>query len=217
MNCFLKSRNEINLATAWLKAEGYISHPISCKDFELKLIVDKLSDGPLLDMGANGSFVLHNAIIKNIQGRKVGVDLAEVTGDNKAEGAEYYQADLMATGFPGSTFMTITCQSVIEHQVDYAKFAKECSRLLKPGGILYVSFDFWPIKPDTSKTRLYDLEWNILDQKDVLSLVLEMDRNGMSITGEIDWSIGDAVINDKFCSPVRGVSYTFGILSFVKN
>lgn len=216
MNCFLKSRQDVLDATNWLQKNGFTTHPISCKDWELKKIVETIYVGPLLDMGADGSFVLHNAMKKGIEGELVGVDLAPVVGINKAEGATYYQADLMDTGLPDETFRVITCQSVIEHQVDYARFAKEASRLLKIGGTLIVSFDYWSPKPDTTKMKLYSLDWNILDANDVLRLILEMQRNGLEPTGKIDWTLGEAVINPSYCSPAAGVSYTFGILSFVK-
>lgn len=216
MNGFLKSRTEINLSTANLKSQGLTSHPIQCKDWELWLITSRLRGNDLLDMGADGSFILHNAIQLGSSGRKVGIDLAEVTGTNKADGAEYVVGDLMATPFPDNSFDMITCQSVIEHSVNFEKFAAECSRLLRHGGELFVSFDFWDPKPDTSKTKLYSLDWNILDKQDVLNLVLAMDRVGLSITSEIDWSVGQPVITPSYCSPAAGVEYTFGILSFVK-
>lgn len=215
MNQFLKTRDEIVESTQWLIRNGYMSHIISCKDWELRKIIESIYTGPLLDMGADGSFVLHNAIKKGLAGEMAGVDLAPVVGINKAAGATYYQADLMDTGLPDESFRTITCQSVIEHQVDYARFAKESSRLLKIGGTLIVSFDYWSPKPDTTKMKLYSLDWNILDANDVTRLILEMQRNNMELTGTIDWTLGDAVINPSYCSPAD-VSYTFGILSFIK-
>lgn len=216
MNEFLKSRSQIESATKWLKENGYTSHPISCKDFELKLIIERISDSDLLDMGADGSFVLHNAIIKGIKGRKSGIDLMEVTGDNKAEGVEYFQGDLMATPFEDNYFDTIVSQSVIEHEVDLNKFAKETSRLLRSGGKLIVSFDYWPDHIDTMGVTLYGLKWNILDKGDVLQLIEDCKKNGLELSGEIDWTIGDKVINDTYCSPAKGIGYTFSILEFIK-
>lgn len=215
MNEFLKTRAQITAATDWLKKAGYVTHPISAKDWELANATVCLF-GDILDMGADGSRVLHNAVINGSAGRKVGIDLAEATGDNKAEGAEYYVGDIMNTPFGDSSFNTLTCLSVLEHQVDAMKLAKECGRLLRPGGKLIISFDFWEPKPNTEKMKLYALDWNILDKQDVLNLVLAMDRNGLSITTEIDWTTKDAVINEFFCSPVKGVEYSFGILEFVK-
>lgn len=217
MNEVLRTREQINVATKWLQDNGYVTHPISCKDFELKIITEALGDGDLLDMGADGSFILHNAIRKGIKGRKVGIDLIEVVGGNAADGAEYFKGDLMQCPFPDNSFDTIVSQSVIEHQVDLSMFAKECSRLLRDNGQVIVSFDYFEPKPNTENMKLYSLDWNILDTKDVLRLVDEFKNKGLELTSEIDWTIQDAVINPQYCSPVQGVSYTFLILNFIKN
>lgn len=216
MNEFLKSKSHIENSTEWLIKNGYVSHPISAKNFELKIITDAIGDGDLLDMGADGSRVLHNAVIKNTKGRKVGIDLQEVTGDNKAEGAEYFKGDLMATPFEDNSFDTVISQSVIEHEVDLSKFAKEVSRLLRKDGKLIVSFDYWPQKISTDGLTLYGLKWNILSQADVLYLIEVCQLAGLGMDNSIDWHTQDTVINDSYCSPFHGISYTFGILEFIK-
>jgi len=213
MNEFLKSRNQITSATQELKRGGYVTHPISCKDWELLEITQRLTHGDLLDMGADGSRVLHNAIIKKVIGSKIGIDLQPVTEDNRAEGADYFVEDLMETKFDDQEFDMIVCQSVIEHQVDYAKFAAETRRLLKNNGLLIVSFDYWKEKVDTTDIKLYGLNWNILDVSDVLNLVNLMKEEDMHLTSKIDWAIGSPVITPQYCSPAK-VSYTFGILEF---
>lgn len=215
MNEFLKTREQINQSTKWLQDNGYTTHPISCKDWELANVVQSIGDGDLLDMGADGSFLLHNAIKKGIKGKKIGIDLIEVTGTNKAEGAEYFVGDIQNTPFEDNSFDTVVSLSTIEHQVHFGKFAKEVSRLLRIGGNLFVSFDYWNPKPDTSKMQLYKLDWNILDEFDVLTLVTELNRYGLHLTDYIDWTTQDAVINPSYCSPAP-VSYSFGLLNFIK-
>lgn len=215
MNEFLKTKKQITEATKWLNDYNYTVHPISCKDWELKLFTEALKDYDLLDMGADGSFILHNAIKKGIKGRKVGIDLSEVTGDNKAEGVEYFKGDLMHTPFDDNSFDTIISASTIEHEVDLSIFATEVGRLLRKGGKLIVSFDYWPYKVDSSHIKLYGLTWNILDIHDVLSLVESCKTNGLTLTSEIDWTVQDKVINPQYCSP-GNVEYSFGILEFIK-
>lgn len=215
MNEFLRYRAQVDRATKILKDSNYHTHPISCKDWELLKATEQLFNGDLLDMGADGSFVLHNAILKGRTGRKVGIDLAEVTGDNKAEGAEYVLGNLMETPFMDGSFDMITSLSTIEHEVDFKKFAKETSRLLRKFGHLIVSFDYCNPKVNTDHITLYNLKWNILDYADVNHLVDACEENGMTLTHPIDWTLGELVINPKYCSP-GNVSYTFGILQFIK-
>lgn len=216
MNEFLKTKAQIENSTFWLKENGYVSHPISAKDYELRLVTEEIEDGDLLDMGADGSRVLHNAIIKGIKGRKVGIDLSEATGDNKAEGAEYYKGDLMRTPFENDSFDTVVSLSTIEHDVDLELFAKEVSRLLRRKGKLIVSFDYWRQKVNTDGLKLYGLKWNILNDVDVLSLVYACNSYGLQLTGDINWNTEDAVISPSYCSPFPEISYTFGILEFKK-
>ncbi len=216
MNEVLKNREQINEATKWLQDNGYVTHPISCKDWELANVIKHIGDCDLIDLGADGSFVLHNAIRKGIRGRKVGIDLIEVVGSNKADGAEYFKGDLQETGLPDNSFDTVVSLSTIEHQVDLGRFAKEVSRLLRDGGEAIVSCDFWQPKPDTSKTKLYSLDWNILDEADIVSLINHFSDNGMGLTSELDFTKEDAVINPSYCSPVQGIEYSFFILNFVK-
>lgn len=215
MNNFLKTRQQIYDSSQWLQVNGYMNHPISCKDWELANVTNHIGDGDLLDMGADGSFILHNAIKKGIKGRKAGIDLAEVTGTNKAEGADYYQGDLMETGLVGDSFDTIVSLSVIEHQINFEKFSLECSRLLRKDGKLFVSFDYWPEPLDTSAMKLYSLDWDILSKQNVFDLVFALDDKHLYLTSAIDWTVQDAVINPQYCSPAN-VSYTFGLLEFIK-
>lgn len=215
MNEVLKNREQINMSTQWLKDNGYVSHPISCKDWELCMVTQNLKDGDLMDAGADGSFVLHNAIKKGIKGRKVGIDLMEVGGDNAAEGAEYFKGDLQRTNFDNNSFDTITSCSVLEHQVNFDDFAKEMSRLLRRGGDLYVSCDFWPEKIDTSLTKLYSLDWNILSKQEAENFIDTCARYGLVISDVVDYTTEDAVINPSYCSPAQ-CSYSFLILHFIK-
>jgi ubiquinone/menaquinone biosynthesis C-methylase UbiE len=52
--------------------------------------------------------------------------------------------DIRSLGFSSNTFDYVFCISVIEHipYYDQPKALSELSRVLKPGGILVVSFDF---------------------------------------------------------------------------
>lgn len=220
MNKFLKTRAGVDQATDFIRANGMVEHALSCKNFDISIIGSNLGDGDLLDMGFIGSHVLDNAVKLGLTGRKVGIDLLykeEFANDWPilTGNCEFYSSDLMNTPFDNESFQNITCLSVIEHMVDFNLFAKECSRLLKNDGHLYLTFDYFEPKPDTSKSKLYDLDWNILDRNDVMSLIAACESCGLTLQDDIDWTLGDAVINPTFCSPTD-VSYTFGCLMFKK-
>lgn len=193
--------------------KGYVSHNVVCKDWDLAHIIHDLSDGNFLDMGSSDSYILKNAVLKNIKGEKYGIDLQPP--DVPVEGVKYIIGDLMNTGLPSNYFSNITCLSVIEHQVDFEKFAAEVSRILSFGGKLYLTFDYWNPKV-TPAVKLYDLSWNILDETAVKILIEECEKKNLYLVEEIDWSLGEAIIRKGYYSPDPTVSYTFGMLVFQK-
>ncbi len=212
---FLKFRDEIYKCTDYLHRNGYVSHNLVCKDWDIAHIISDLSDGNLLDMGSSDSYILKNAVLKNVQGEKYGIDLQPP--DVPLEEVKYMIGDLMDTQLPGNYFTNITCLSVIEHEVDFKKFATEVSRLLTEAGKLYVTFDYWTpkLKPDF---KLYDKLWNLLDENDTKKLIEECKSFGLNLVEPVDWSLGDAVIKPGYFSPPgANISYTFGMLVFQKN
>ncbi|HSF73963.1 MAG TPA: methyltransferase domain-containing protein, partial [Microcoleus sp.] len=211
---FLKFRDEIYKCTDYLHRNGYASHNLVCKDWDIAHIIFDLSDGNLLDMGSSDSYILKNAVLKNVQGEKYGIDLQPP--DVPLEEVKYMIGDLMDTKLPDHYFTNITCLSVIEHEVDFKKFATEVSRLLIENGKLYVTFDYWTpkLKPDF---KLYDKLWNPLDENDTNNLIEECKSCGLNLVEPVDWSLGDAVIKPGYFSPGANISYTFGMLVFQKN
>lgn len=218
INCMLQSRAEVDGYTNEISKYGLISHPFSCKNFDIMKIVPRLTDGNILDMGSSGgSCILENAIKIGIFDRKIGIDLEYESNTIKPDGIELIKGDLMNTPFEDGLFKTICCLSVLEHQVDYGKLAVECSRLLQVGGELFITCDYFNPKVDTSDvgTKLYGLKWNILDMADVNKLIEALSINGLKITSEMDWTTNEKVINPQFFAPY-GKSYTFCAMQFIK-
>lgn len=211
---FLRSRAEVDECSRLLDERGLIHHRLHCKDWDLAHIVPRLTDGNLLDMGSSDSYLLANAVARGTKGLKVGIDLQ--APQQYFPGVAYMAGDLMQTNLPGGMFRDITCLSVIEHGVDFAKLASEIARLLMPGGTAYLTFDYWEPKVET-RVKLYGLEWNILCRDEVLVLVSVFARHGLKLEGNIDWTLGERVIREDYCAPPgSGMEYTFGLLSFRK-
>lgn len=210
---FLKSKAEVYHCTQYLKKHHYASHRLSCKDWDIANIIADLSDGNLLDMGSWDSYILKNAIIKGISGEKYGIDFQKPSV--AVAGVKYVEGDLLDTGFPGSFFQNITCLSVIEHEVDFKKFASESSRLLSEGGKLYLTFDYWTPKINTD-LQLFGKKWNLFDNNDVLSVIEELQNKDLHLVQEVDWSVEKPVITAKYYSPEPKTEYTFGMLVFRK-
>lgn len=211
---FLKNRAEIHQATEYLVKNNLTQNNIEPKNWDLAQIVPHLIDGNILDMGSSESFILQNAVVRHLKGDKVGIDLRATP--SKVGEITYVAGDLMDTKFPTAYFQQIACLSVIEHEVDFGRFAHEASRLLKPGGYLYVTFDYWHPKIETRMT-LFGLKWSVLSQGEVRQLINACQCRGLQLLSEPDWTISEAVIKPGYFAPINStISYTFGILTFVR-
>ncbi len=217
LNKFLQSREEVNQCTEDLTRASLKLHGLSCKNFDIRNIVPYLKDTPLIDMGAAGSFILHNHSVLGFKSRRVGIDLVPVADHDRIGDAEYFVGPLTQTPFADGEFGQACCLSVLEHEINYTAFAKEASRILQSGGDLFCSFDYAEPKMKTEGMKLFSLDWNILCREDVERLVSEMEKVGLRLTSEIDWTTSEWVITPEFCSPVKDVFYTFGLLHFIKN
>ncbi|MEK6883393.1 MAG: hypothetical protein AABY22_27445, partial [Nanoarchaeota archaeon] len=86
LNKFLQSRAEVNQCTDDIIRAGLKCHGISVKDFDLRNIIPYLTNGNICDLGACGSFILHNHVILGLQGRRVGIDLSDVAEHDRTSG-----------------------------------------------------------------------------------------------------------------------------------
>ena len=216
MNNFLRTRFEIDEATKYLKENKLVESGLSCKNWEIASIIPHLTDSELCDLGSDGSVVIPNALALGLKGTKVGIDLAYKEDIVTPDGVHYIKGDLMQTPFENESFDIVTSLSVVEHSVDVNKFAQECHRILKPEGKLFVSFDYWPEKINTKGILLYNLEWNIMDRYEAFLMVSAFLSKGFALTSQIDWTVQDKVIDETFCSPAKGIGYTFGMINLIK-
>lgn len=209
----LKSRDEIDQSTRFLKRNGFVSHNLTCKDWDLAHIIPEIGDGNLLDMGSSDSYVLKNVCLKRTHGEKHGIDLQQP--DVPLEEVKYTIGNLMDTKLPSQHFAYITCLSVLEHQVDFQRFAREVRRLLQPGGKLFVTFDYWePLV--VPPVKLYGLDWQPLDAARTAQLISTLSEHGLKIVQDFEWSQGDPVIRWGYYSPHSDMKYTFALAVFEK-
>lgn len=210
----LKSRAEVEECTHYLHSNGYISHHLSCKDWDLAHIIADIHDGNFLDMGSSDSYILSNVSLKRTKGEKYGIDLAKP--DVPLSNVHYIEGNLMQTGLPTNHFKYITCLSVLEHQIDFDKFALEVNRLLQSGGRLYVTFDYQEPRVNPG-IKLYDLNWQPLDKQMLSKFIETCRKHQLNLIQDFDWSQGDAVLQWGYYSPHPSTAYTFGLAVFEKS
>lgn len=89
----------------------------------------------ILDLGC--AFGGYSSALKEAGARVVGLDFSPATNP---DGVPMVKADANYIPATASTFDTIVCASLIEHVPNPMGLLKESLRVLKPGGILYLSF-----------------------------------------------------------------------------
>lgn len=210
---FLRSRLDADAATRFLHEQGYVSHSLQCKDWDLARIIPEIGDGNLLDMGSSDSYILKNIELKRTDGELFGIDLR--APDVAVPGVRYLVGDLMNVPVKNGYFDYVTCLSVVEHDVDFRKLAREAARLLAEDGRFFLTFDYW--EPSVTPSRkLYGLKWQPLDAAALRTLLDECEQAGLELVQEMNWELGEPVINEGYFSPEEGVRYTFGLITLTK-
>jgi SAM-dependent methyltransferase len=97
----------------------------------------------------------------------------------------YLPGDITRTGFPDAFFDAITCMSVIEHGVPLQAYFHEMFRLLKPGGILITSTDYYPDPVDTKNQIAYGTPIKIFSKPEAEEMITLAKRCGFELTDDI--------------------------------
>lgn len=124
--------------------------------------------------------------------------------ENVVERGIFFQpGDLTNTTYQDGYFNAIACLSVIEHGVEIHGYFKEMSRILKKGGILFTSADYWDKHIDAGDRKLYGVPVRIFDSEDVLQIVQIAPHYGFKLIEPLHLKCAERVVN---CD---GLAYTF--------
>ncbi|MGB0578228.1 MAG: class I SAM-dependent methyltransferase [Limisphaerales bacterium] len=123
---------------------------------------------------------------------------------------QYDQGDLTKTRFPDEHFGAITCMSVVEHGVDVEAYLKEMSRLLRPGGVLVTSTDYWDEGIETHGKVAYGVPIRFFKREDLQSFVELSGKYGFKVEGEVDLDCDERVVH------WQGFDFTFACITLIK-
>jgi SAM-dependent methyltransferase len=214
LNAALRTAPQVDAAVAALREAGLVPHRDQPKNWDALVALGTILEavprgGRVLEMGATQYSPLLGWLYQYGYRRLTGIDL--VYQDTIQHGPiEYQRMDLTATTFEDRSFDAIACLSVIEHGVDVDRFLAESTRLLRPGGILVVSTDYWPEPIDTGDREAYGHPVRIFDRAALLDLVARAGALGLVPLGAMDLDAEDRVVTWQRMD----LQYTFAVLAF---
>jgi SAM-dependent methyltransferase len=150
---------------------------------------------PILDLGAYGSEVpcgLYKMGYSDLTGIDLNPALAQMPYQ---QNIRYVTGDFARTSFPDESFGAITAISVIEHGFCGPKVFRETSRILKAGGYLVGSTDYWPEKIDTRGVTVYGLDWTIFSKSELLDLIEEAGKYGLVPVGRLNFDASEPTVS----------------------
>jgi len=228
-NSVLKNLSEVNYAINNLHSLGLFAHPDKVKSWDTYKMVKIISEGDrssfILDVGCNGSpilSILKRLGFKNLYGcdlflKKIPSTLTEIVYPLYRPIIEMYEdktfnisiQNLEKTNFQDKMFDYITSLSVIEHGVNIQNYFKEMNRIMKKGGRLLTSTDYWPDKIlniiKTKHNHRNDPD-NVFSKEEIEKDVLKAaELNDLILTEPIDFSFENKVVHYN----VTGLDYTF--------
>ncbi len=171
----LQTRLESDAATQVVTRLGFPSHHDPQKNwdtFKAIAYVRTLKDRfdrfvPVLDAGSGARMVAPRWLRQLNYKHVYACDVQGAQKDvYKPLAIKFSVQDLTRTTYEDAFFQAVTCISVIEHNIPFEAFAEEMARVLKPGGLLLVSTDYWsepidctgifPYGPDAGQMRIID-------------------------------------------------------------
>ncbi len=127
-------------------------------------------------------------------------------------GIRYRHGDVTKMNFTSEMFDAMVCLSVVEHGVDLKAYLQEAARILKPGGILVTSTDYYPEPIDTKGAVAYGVPIHIFTRRE-MGKVLDMAAGcGLRLTGELNLDAREPAVRwDDY-----GLDYSFIIFTLEK-
>jgi len=196
----LQTSAEVDAVCQQLSSEGLFLHQTPQKNWDHAKLMELLQEVPkaarILDLGSGGGptlLLMHQLGYRDLAGMDFVVpqrklrDRVRHALQPEAFHASYAitQGDICKTGLPDAQYDLITCVSVLEHDVDVDSFMKEAARLLKDGGQLFATVDYWE-DFDQSKEEVKavcGLPWNLFNRERLAALVTSARAYGLEPIG----------------------------------
>lgn len=191
-NCVLPNRDEWQKATETGKQLGLPLHRSSEKNWDHLAAVYAIASlfarsAVIFDAGAEYySNVLPALFLYGFE-HLYGMNLSFTDAVRRGP-IRYLPGDITRTSFPDCFFDAVTCMSVIEHGVPLKPYFQEMFRILKPGGLLITSTDYYPDPVDTGNQSAFGVPIKIFSRYEAEQMISIAIECGFELTDPIDLS-----------------------------
>jgi SAM-dependent methyltransferase len=230
-NSVLKTSSQVTEAKKHLKALNLFLHHDPSKSWDTYKMIEIISKAYrssfILDVGCNDSPIL--PMLKRLGFRNLyGCDLVlkprykrnfmntvyslykreykPIVDMHNDKPLNLSIQNLEGTNYQNNMFDFVTSLSVIEHGVDIEKYFIEMNRILKKGGFLLTSTDYWPEKTINTKCVLSKgTPDKVFDRNEIEYATTIAEKSGLKLIEPIDYTHVDRVVHWK----ETGLDYTF--------
>jgi SAM-dependent methyltransferase len=215
-NQTLKSKDQIQLATLECQRLGIPRAVDPAKNWDGLIALSTIlrrhqSHERILDAGAeNYSCLLPSLEIYGFQ-NLTGINLGFTK--NFSQGiCRYEPGDITKTRFENDSWDAVACLSVIEHGVEWRAFFQEMARILRPGGTLIVSTDYFETATETQGKVAYGVPVKIFTRQEIESALKLAESFGLYLSGPLDLSCQERAVHWERMD----LKFTFIIFTLIK-
>jgi SAM-dependent methyltransferase len=194
----LQSWQEIGDSIVTLQRAGLPTHDTTQKNWDHFLLQESLAatkkEAMIADLGCGEGHtlsLLHSLGFKNVHGvdyqigwRVRAKQLITMRREKTLKPPFYlHKGDITKAPFRENSYDFAVSISTLEHGVDLENFFKEAARILKPGGALLITTDYWDSKIDTNgAAHAFGLPWKIFCHEEIRNLVRIARKRGFNLT-----------------------------------
>ena len=206
-NSALRSHEELESAYKQVQELGLSPHPDYSKNWDHLAALDFIlkhtgADSVVLDAGADHSSRILPWLEAYGYRHLIGINVAFPSSFVRGS-IHYMPGDIEQAPFDDQSFDVITCMSVIEHGVNETAYVHEMSRILRPGGYLITSTDYYPVPIPTHGKVAFGVPIRIFTKSDITRLLDSAGASGLRSDGDIEFDCTQTPIQWK------GLRYSF--------